>query len=62
MSAAGFLYDSDLYNVGSTGLYWSISLITELSIGAYFLSFSSNYVYWDAFDHDNGLSVRPVLP
>lgn len=61
LPAAGYRYDSDLYNAGSNGFYWSSSLTTDYSDYAYYLYFSSGYVDWNYRNRDYGHSVRPVL-
>ena len=61
LPAAGYLYDSDLYNVGSNGRYWSSSLGADGPNDAWGL-----YFYSDSYDMGNycyrhlGRSVRPV--
>ena len=59
LPAAGYRYNSSLYNAGSLGNYWSSSL-TDGTYSAWFLSFYSGsyslYGWW----RYRGLSVRPV--
>ena len=63
LPAAGGRNDSDLYDVGSDGLYWSSSLSENFSDFAWYLIFySSNHYLYDDFGRFYGLSVRPVLP
>lgn len=60
LPAAGYRYDSSLYLAGSGGSYWSSSLSTDDSNGAYFLYFNSSYVDWGYNYRDIGPSVRAV--
>ena len=62
LPAAGYRDDSSLRNVGSYGYYWSSSLNSSYSYGAYCLIFSSDYVGWSSNDRCNGQSVRAVCP
>lgn len=63
LPVAGNRFDSDLYNVGSLGLYWSSSLNEDGSRYVWYLCFNSS-----GHDLSNyggryyGHSVRPVLP
>ncbi|MCQ2227730.1 MAG: hypothetical protein MJZ01_07480 [Bacteroidales bacterium] len=63
LPAAGSRWDAGLDGVGSRGFYWSRSLGTFNSGGAYRLYFSSSYVDrgYD-FNRGFGFSVRPVCP
>jgi hypothetical protein len=61
LPAAGYRYFSDLYVAGSDGGYWSSSLSTYDSDGAYVLYLGSDIPYWSCSDRYYGLSVRPVL-
>ena len=61
LPAAGGRIDSDLYDAGSYGYYWSSSLSTYGSGYAYYLYFNSSYVDWNFDDRYYGLSVRPVM-
>ena len=61
LPAAGYRYNSDLYNAGSDGYYWSSSLNTSGSYYAYYLGFNSGNVYSYYNYRDFGQSVRPVL-
>lgn len=62
LPAAGYRYDTNLYNVGSYGYYWSSSLDTSIPALACSLNFHSDHRYsGDLGDRRNdGLSVRPV--
>ena len=62
LPAAGSRGGSDLYDAGSCGDYWSSSLYSNYSSGAYNLVFGSYGVDWSYGDRDYGLSVRPVMP
>ena len=57
-----FLPASSLNYAGSNGSYWSSSLSTDYSSGAYGLHFNSGYVYGYESGRCNGFSVRPVCP
>ena len=57
LPAAGFRFDSDLYDGGSDGRYWSSSLYASDSLGAYCLNFCSGFYYNYRF---YGQSVRAV--
>ena len=61
LPAAGYMDNSDLYNAGSYGFYWSSSLITGNPNNAYNVNFGSDYVDWYYYFYRiYGLSVRPV--
>lgn len=60
LPAAGFRRGSGLIAAGS-GYYWSSSLYTDHSYGAYRLDFLSDCVYWDYSTRDYGRSVRGVF-
>ena len=60
LPAAGFRYGSYLDEAGSRGYYWSSSLDTYYSDGAYGLLFSSSSVSWHGFSRCYGRSVRGV--
>lgn len=62
LPAAGCRDDSDLSNVGSYGYYWSSSLNSSNSLGAYYLGFGSGYVDWGSNYRGYGRTVRPVCP
>ena len=62
LPAAGDRDDSDLYNAGSYGYYWSSSLYSGGSNYACYLSFNSDGVDWNYFrSRYYGRSVRPVM-
>ena len=60
LPTAGYRYDSNLYSVGSYGLYWSSSLLTGLPDYARSVDFDSGDVYRSNYNRYLGLSVRPV--
>ena len=61
LPAAGTRYDTNLYYVGSVGIYWSSSLLyTDYPLIAWDVDFNSGYVYRSYRDRCVGLSVRPV--
>ena len=60
LPAAGYRYDSSLYDAGSYGNYWSSSLYTDYPIGTWYLYFSSDYYGMDYDGRRYGQSVRPV--
>ena len=60
LPAAGYRYDTSLNSAGSYGFYWSRSLSTSYSDGAYGLYFDSGYVDWDNGGRYYGRGVRPV--
>ena len=62
LPAAGYRIDSDLYNAGTGGSYWSSSLDSDYSGYAYGLGFDSSEVYVLIDFRCNGRTVRPVLP
>jgi hypothetical protein len=61
LPAAGYHYNSDLNYAGSSGVYWSSSLLTEYSDSAYGFSFGWDGVDWNYQYRNRGRSVRPVL-
>jgi predicted nucleic acid-binding Zn ribbon protein len=61
LPAAGYRDNSDLYDAGSNGGYWSSSLYTDYSYFAYDLDFNSDSVFSNYRSRDCGRSVRPVL-
>lgn len=61
LPAAGYYIDTSLDDAGSYGYYWLSTLYDYDPNGAYCLSFSSGYVYWDGYYRYYGLSVRPVV-
>ena len=60
LPAAGYRYDSSIYNAGSNGYYWSSSLYTGSPSYAWDVSFSSDGVYRGRDNRSYGFSVRPV--
>ena len=62
LPAAGYRFDTGLYNVGSYGDYWSSSLNNYSSYDANHLYFRSTGVGWLYNGRINGYSVRPVCP
>lgn len=62
LPAAGCRYDSELYDAGSYGYYWSRTLYTSYPYGAYSLYFSSGNVHWGIYwsDRSSGQGVRAV--
>ncbi|MCQ2071723.1 MAG: Ig-like domain-containing protein [Bacteroidaceae bacterium] len=61
LPAAGYRYDTYLYNVGSDGYCWSSSLNTSTPGYACSLYFNSGSVGWYD-DRSGGRSVRPICP
>lgn len=60
LPAAGYYYDSSLYDAGSNGYYWSRSLYSGYSLSAYYVYFNSGGVLRDGNGRYYGRSVRPV--
>ena len=60
LPAAGGRWDTNYYNAGIYGRYWSSALTEGGANYAYFLSFSSGEAGWKFSDCFDGLSVRPV--
>ena len=60
LPAAGHRYDTDFYDRGSDGYYWSATLYEYYSYRAYYLDFSSGGHGWNDYYRKNGLTVRPV--
>ena len=60
LPAAGRRWDSELYDAGSYGYYWSRSLYTDYPIYAWRLYFYSDVCYVDYDYRYHGFSVRPV--
>ena len=60
LPAAGYRYDTSLYNVGSNGYYWSSSLNTDNPYYAWNVYFYSSNVYRYINNRFNGFSVRPI--
>lgn len=61
LPAAGYRNGDSLYHAGSSGYYWSRSLLTGDGWDAYRLYFDSSVVYWYYYSRSYGQSVRPVL-
>ena len=61
LPAAGYRYGTSLYDVGSSGLYWSSTPYESNNYDAYYLLFNSNYYDWYYYYRSRGRSVRPVL-
>ncbi len=60
LPAAGTRWDSELYDAGSYGLYWSRSLDTGYPNNAWRLNFNSDYCSMSYVSRSHGQSVRPV--
>ena len=60
LPAAGYRSSGYLDNAGSGGYYWSSSLYTNYSGGAYYLDFNSDGYDWGYGSRCFGRSVRPV--
>ena len=60
LPAAGYRYNSDLYNAGSYGYYWSSSLNTDDPYYAWLVRFYSDYGVRYYYYRSSGFSVRPV--
>ena len=60
LPAAGLRLDTNLYDAGSYGYYWSSSLFTDRPYGAWRVYFNSVNFYKNDNDRYYGLSVRPV--
>lgn len=60
LPAAGMWTDSDFYDVGSNGRYWSRSLNTYLPYTCYVLEFSLYGAHYSYVTRILGSSVRPV--
>ena len=60
LPAAGYRYNSSLYDAGSYGYYWSSSLYTVSPNDARFVYFDSSRVDWNFSSRYYGRSVRPV--
>ena len=61
LPAAGFRDGSSLNVAGSYGYYWSSSLYSDYSNGAYYMCFYSGGHNWSYFYRLYGFPVRPVL-
>ena len=62
LPAAGWRYDTNLYDAGNGGRYWSSSLYESYSYRAHDLSFKSGGSGTDYHYRRDGQSVRPVCP
>ena len=62
LPAAGYRYGTGVFNQGSYGHYWSSSLNSSISYGAYGLSFDSSFYDWDNDLRYFARTVRPVCP
>lgn len=60
LPAAGFMYGTSLYDVGSNGYYWSSSLYTSNPASAYSVDFHLSNVSRYSSSRNYGRSVRPV--
>ena len=60
LPAAGYGNDSALYNLGSGGLYWSSTPLSENSVFAWYLFFRSDFFSRFHCDRYWGLPVRPL--
>ncbi|MCR5325224.1 MAG: hypothetical protein K6E37_00560 [Bacteroidales bacterium] len=60
LPAAGYMWSTDLKDLGSIGYYWSSSLFTERSGSAWRLFFSSTGVSRYSYGRTSGHSIRPV--
>ena len=62
LPAAGRRYNTEVYERGSDGLFWSSSLDSYFSTYACSLSFGSGNYTWGCGSRYNGYTVRPVCP
>ena len=60
LPAAGYRYNSSLYDAGSDGHYWSSSLNTDVQDCAWPFYFYSDGYYMGYYSRNGGRSVRPV--
>ena len=60
LPAAGVRDGTEARGRGGVGCYWSLSLSSDDSDGAYALCFVNGDQKWNDGDRSNGLSVRPV--
>ena len=60
LPAAGYRNNTNLYEAGSCGHYWSSSLNAGLPSDALSVYFTSGNVYWGSLDRFYGRSGRPV--
>ena len=60
LPAAGNRYGTSLYHAGSSGSYWTRSLLNSMPFGSWFVGFDSADVDWLYDNRSDGLSIRPV--
>lgn len=60
LPAAGCRLDGELYETGSTGAYWSSSIVTDGPNRSWYFYFNSGDYYMNNDPRFIGLSVRPV--
>ena len=60
LPAAGDRFYFDLMFDGTSGIYWTSTLVDDYPCAAYYFGFSSNSVYNDYYYRYSGRSVRPV--
>lgn len=60
LPAAGYRSDTDLFNAGSDGYYWSSSLNENSPDNAWYVTFLSGYVDGVYDSRGDGFPVRPV--
>lgn len=60
LPAAGYRWNSELYNAGNYGIYWSSTLSESYENYAYYLDFYSDITNWSSYYRFSGQSVRPV--
>lgn len=60
LPAAGYRRDASFYDQGSTGNYWSSTLLTDYPDGAWFLCFGSSDALMDGDNRYYGYTVRAV--
>ena len=60
LPAAGYRYDTYLFDAGSLGWYWSSSLYTDRPLDAWYVNFISVIVGKSYSYRYSGFSVRPV--
>ena len=61
LPAAGFRWYESLNDSGIWGSYWSRTLQSEFSSGAYVLNLDSGGIYWSSSIRDSGPTVRAVF-
>ena len=61
LPAAGYRYDSDVYDAGSYGNYWSSTQYPSHAGCAYGLNFGSGRTDWNGSHRSLSRSVRPVV-